>query len=53
MTAVGVTPTTPTTPVGCSDAQTEGPIAIDRAGQAVWMWAGDEVLVSTDGGKTW
>ncbi len=53
MTAVGVTPATPTNRVGCSDAQTEGPIAIDRAGQAVWMWAGDEVLVSTDGGKTW
>lgn len=53
MTALDVTPATPTTPIGCSDVQTEGQIAIDRAGQAVWMWAGDEVVVSTDGGKTW
>lgn len=53
MTAIGVTPATPTTPVGCNPAPTTGPIAIDRAGQSVWMWAGDMVAVSSDGGKTW
>jgi hypothetical protein len=54
MTAVGVTPETTTKPVGCdADAATDGPISLDRVGQDVWLWAGDTVSVSTDGGATW
>lgn len=54
MPAVGVTPATTTTPIGCdADAATEGPISLDRSGDDVWLWAGDTVAVSTDGGATW
>jgi hypothetical protein len=54
MPAVSVTPATTTTPVGCdADAATEGPISLARAGDDVWLWAGDTVAVSTDGGATW
>jgi hypothetical protein len=30
-----------------------GRIAIDVAGRAIWLWAGDKVQVSTDGGRSW
>lgn len=53
MPAAGVTSSTRPTPVGCDDASTDGPIALDRAGAHVWVWAGDRVKVSTDGGATW
>jgi hypothetical protein len=32
---------------------TPGRIAIDVAGRAIWLWAGDKVQVSTDGGRSW
>lgn len=54
MPAVNVTPTTSTTPIGCdADAATAGPTSLDRVDDAVWLWAGDSVSVSTDGGATW
>jgi len=54
MPAVGVTPATTPTAVGCdADAATDGPISLARAGDDVWLWAGDTVSVSTDGGATW
>ncbi|PZE65405.1 hypothetical protein [Curtobacterium sp. MCBD17_021] len=54
MTAIGVTPETATTTVGCdADAATTGLISLDRAGNSVWLWAGDVVSVSADGGATW
>jgi hypothetical protein len=30
-----------------------GEIALDVSGNAIWVWAGSEVHVSTDGGRTW
>ncbi|PZE86275.1 hypothetical protein [Curtobacterium sp. MCBD17_032] len=54
MTAIGVTPETPTTAVGCdADAATAGPVSLDRVGQSIWLWADDTVSVSADGGVTW
>ncbi|PZE61603.1 hypothetical protein DEJ24_04930 [Curtobacterium sp. MCPF17_001] len=54
MPAIAVTPATTTTPIGCdADAATEGSISLDRSGNDVWLWAGDTVAVSTDGGATW
>ncbi|WP_123654448.1 hypothetical protein [Curtobacterium sp. ZW137] len=54
MSAIGVTPSTATTAVGCvDDADSSGPVSIDRAGEDVWLWAGDDVTVSADGGVTW
>jgi hypothetical protein len=32
---------------------TPGEIAIDVADKAIWLWAGDEIRVSTDAGRTW
>ncbi|WIB27016.1 hypothetical protein [Curtobacterium sp. MCSS17_015] len=54
MTAIGVTPETGTPAVGCdADARTTGPISLDRVGESIWLWAGDSVSVSVDGGVTW
>jgi photosystem II stability/assembly factor-like uncharacterized protein len=30
-----------------------GEVAIDVAGKAIWLWAGDKVQISTDAGRTW
>jgi hypothetical protein len=51
--AVGVTSATKATPIGCSGIRAAGSAALDRAGQNVWLWAGDVVAVSKDGGATW
>lgn len=41
-------------PLGCAPPPDEpGQVAISSAGDSVWVWAGDEVLVSGDGGRTW
>ncbi|MBT2502708.1 hypothetical protein [Curtobacterium sp. ISL-83] len=54
MPATGVTASSTVTSIGCwSAAATDGPVTINRAGQAVWAWAGDVVHVSGDGGKSW
>jgi hypothetical protein len=54
MAAVAVTPATKSTVVGCAtDADIEGALAVARAAPAVWLWAGDDVLVSKDDGATW
>jgi hypothetical protein len=34
-------------------SQTPGQIAIDVVGQAIWLWAGNKVEVSSDAGRTW
>jgi hypothetical protein len=55
MPAVGVTSSTQVTAVGCDDQQADdaSPVAVARAAQAVWLWSGDRVTVSTDGGAAW
>ncbi|MBF4614142.1 hypothetical protein [Curtobacterium sp. VKM Ac-1376] len=54
MPAADVTPTTPTTPIGCATgADTDGTVSIDRVEQDVWLWDGDTVRVSADGGASW
>ena len=53
MPATGVTAASTTTPIGCNSVKTDVPIAIDRSGEDVWMWADDRVDVSPDGGATW
>ncbi|MFJ3384363.1 MULTISPECIES: hypothetical protein [unclassified Curtobacterium] len=41
-------------PIGCwKDGGSDGPVAIDLAGTALWAWAGDSVAVSADGGASW
>ena len=54
MPAIGVTSATRTDVVGCADGldDTTG-VAIARAGDDLWLWAGDDVKVSADGGVTW
>ncbi|PYY31833.1 hypothetical protein [Curtobacterium sp. MCBD17_030] len=52
--AVDVTPETSTTPIGCdADVATSEPLSLDRVDDHVWLWAGDTVSVSADGGATW
>jgi hypothetical protein len=53
MSAVSVTPSTTAKAIGCLPADDDTQIAIDRAGVDVWMWVGDKVAVSSDGGTTW
>ncbi|OIH97600.1 hypothetical protein BIU90_13525 [Curtobacterium sp. MCBA15_001] len=54
MRATGVTPETSTTQLGCAAGIEPGDeVVVARAAQAVWLWAGDDVRVSTDGGVTW
>lgn len=54
MPAVSVTPTTTADPVGCAaDAPAGDDVAVDRAGPAVWVWSGDDVMVSNDSGASW
>lgn len=57
-TAVSVPSSTPgsaATRVGCAPAtsETPGAIALSAGTDALWLWADDAVLVSTDGGVTW
>jgi hypothetical protein len=53
MSAVGVTPASMTKPVGCRPAVTDSPVEVDRVGRTVWLWVGQSVAVSHDGGVTW
>lgn len=54
MSAVGVTHSTRTTPVGCAaDVPAGGTVSLARAGDDVWLWADTSVSVSSDGGATW
>jgi len=39
--------------VSSADGAKSGDVALDGSGSTVWLWAGDQVLTSTDGGKTW
>ncbi|TFD40329.1 hypothetical protein E3T37_06135 [Cryobacterium sp. TMT2-10] len=41
-------------PTGCREAEvTPGDLALASAGGIVWLWAGDVVSSSSDGGTTW
>jgi hypothetical protein len=42
-------------PVACVPAPDAAPgqVALSVAGKAAWLWAGDVVAVSRDGGRTW
>lgn len=42
-------------PLGCAPAAIDAPgaVAVSAAAGSLWLWAGDAVLVSTDGGSTW
>lgn len=54
MSAVDVTAETQTDVVGCADGLDDtGSVAIARSGDSLWLWAGDDVKVSADGGATW
>jgi hypothetical protein len=54
MPAVAVTAATKTTPIGCADeASQDGAVAVSRSGQAVWLWSGNTVRTSSDGGVSW
>ncbi len=54
MPAIAVTSSTSTTPIGCdSDADPDQPVSIDRVGDDVWLWSGDDVKVSANGGASW
>ncbi|TFD28010.1 hypothetical protein [Cryobacterium cryoconiti] len=42
------------TPTGCrEEAVTPSDLAVTSAGGIVWLWAGDSVSTSSDGGTTW
>lgn len=53
--AVDVRPTTTPTRLGCVDqgSAQSGPEAIGWADGTAWIWTGDHVRLSTDGGSTW
>ncbi|WIB60760.1 hypothetical protein DEJ13_02710 [Curtobacterium sp. MCLR17_007] len=51
--ATGVTTATKTTTLGCAARATASGPAVARTASATWLWSGDDVLVSTDGGATW
>lgn len=53
LTASGVTSRSSTTPIGCNRVSGDRPVAMDQSGKVLWMWSGDEVDVSQDGGATW
>jgi hypothetical protein len=54
MPATGVTSSSTVTSIGCwTGADTDGAVTLNRAGAAVWVWAGDVVDVSGDGGESW
>ncbi|WP_447925829.1 hypothetical protein [Georgenia muralis] len=38
---------------GCATAVEADGVAVARAGTAVWLWVGTELLISLDGGLTW
>ncbi|MBF4578663.1 hypothetical protein [Frigoribacterium sp. VKM Ac-2530] len=42
-------------PLGCAPATVDAPgaVAVSAAAGSLWLWAGDAVLVSADGGRTW
>ncbi|MGC5617429.1 WD40/YVTN/BNR-like repeat-containing protein [Georgenia sp. Z1491] len=44
-----------TAPVGCAEGAepAAGQTAVAGAGDAMWLWAGEETLVSNDGGASW
>jgi hypothetical protein len=57
LTLIGLSfdPADPTgTILGCVPlAYLPGETAIDARGEAIWVWAGDRVAVSADGGASW
>jgi len=53
MRATGVTASTTTSRLGCADDAAADGVVVARAGQSVWLWSGDVVRVSADGGATW
>lgn len=38
--------------LACAPAEPDSDTALDMAGDTLWLWAGDEVLISSDGGST-
>lgn len=56
LTAVGVSPSTIPQPVGCAAGAADSsdtPVVVSRAGDSLWLWAGDETRVSENGGTSW
>jgi hypothetical protein len=52
--ATGITPTSKPTVVGCAPlTDTAGPVALGQTASSVWVWSGEQTLVSKDGGTTW
>ena len=53
--STGVAAGSPVDPIGCAPASvtTPGAVALSEAAGSVWLWAGDDVSVSRDGGRTW
>jgi photosystem II stability/assembly factor-like uncharacterized protein len=39
--------------LSCLDSSTTSPVVMSAARAAVWVWVGEEVLVSRDGGRSW
>lgn len=52
--SVGDTATAPA-PVGCAPVTVDNPgtVAASASAGSLWIWAGDAVVVSADGGSTW
>ncbi|KQO62328.1 hypothetical protein [Curtobacterium sp. Leaf261] len=52
--AGSITRSSTPTAVGCAPATTtSGAVAVGQDGKSMWVWSGDQVLVSKDGGATW
>lgn len=42
----------PVESLACVPAEPEGQAALDMSGNSLWLWAGDEIMVSTDLGRS-
>jgi hypothetical protein len=52
--ASGITPTSKPTVLGCAPvADATGPVTLSQIASSVWVWSGEQTLVSKDGGATW
>lgn len=52
--ASGLTVASKTTRIGCADVQDQAAaVALGQSGTTVWLWSGEQTLVSKNGGASW
>lgn len=52
--ATGITSTSTSTRLGCAPVDdVAAGVALGQSGEHVWLWSGEQTLVSSDGGRSW